>query len=257
MPWQRSPQRPGGAQHVMFLDDNTYPFKPNPHFKAWVPVIDNPHCFIIYTPGAKPVLVYHQPVDYWYKPAATPSGFWVESFDIRIIGIADDARRHFPERGRVAFIGESLAGQIGTLNPQPLLERLHYERSWKTDYEIECIRRANARGARGHRTAQGLVAERQQVLEAPATAGDDDHVGDVGEPLERVDHRGRRSWPLDIGLGHDDVGRRESRLNPAQHVALRGRVEEVDRFAEDGRVGLMACWHCVPRRARGRRAFRR
>ena len=143
-----------GALHVMFLDDNTYPFKPNPHFKAWVPVIDNPNCFIIYTPGTKPVLVYYQPVDYWYKPAATPSGFWVDSFDVHVIGTADDARRFFPAKGRVAFIGEPMAGQIGTLNPQPLLERLHFERSWKTDYEIECIRQANVRGARGHRAAE-------------------------------------------------------------------------------------------------------
>lgn len=143
-----------GAQHIQFLDDNAYPFKPNPHFKAWVPVIDNPHCFIIYTAGHKPVLVYYQPVDYWYKPAANPSGFWADSFDIRIIPTPDDARRHFPERGRVAYIGEPMTGGLGTQNPQPLLERLHFERSWKTDYEIECVRLANVRGARGHRAAE-------------------------------------------------------------------------------------------------------
>ena len=31
-----------------------YPFKVNPHFKMWVPVLDNPNCFVIYTPGVKP-----------------------------------------------------------------------------------------------------------------------------------------------------------------------------------------------------------
>jgi Xaa-Pro dipeptidase len=142
-----------GEPIVAFLDDNTYPFRPNPHFKAWVPVTTNPHCFIIYKPGSKPRLVYWQPVDYWYKPAPTPSGYWVDSFDISIASSPEDARRHFPSSGRVAFIGD-LAKPVGEANPRDLLERLHYERSWKTDYEIECMRQANVKGARGHRAAE-------------------------------------------------------------------------------------------------------
>ncbi len=63
-----------GSLREAFLDDHTYPFIVNPQFKAWVPVVDNPNCWIVYTPGQKPLLVYWQPVDYWYKPAETPSG---------------------------------------------------------------------------------------------------------------------------------------------------------------------------------------
>src|SRR5262245_61353009 len=76
-------QRSGGDALVIysgtppwqFLDDQTYPFKANPHFKAWVPIVDNPECFIVHTPGSKPRLVFHQPVDYWYKPASVPQAF--------------------------------------------------------------------------------------------------------------------------------------------------------------------------------------
>ena len=143
-----------GAQRMQFLDDNPYPFKVNPHFKAWVPVIDNPHCFVAYTPGEKPTLVYWQPVDYWYKPAATPRGWWVGHFDVRIIASPDDAVQHFPRGERIAFIGESEETHGGDSNPEPLLNALHWERSWKTDYEIECIRQANARGARAHVAAE-------------------------------------------------------------------------------------------------------
>jgi Xaa-Pro dipeptidase len=143
-----------GEPHYAFLDDNTYPFRPNPHFKSWVPVTTNPHCFIVYKPGSKPVLVYWQPVDYWYKPADTPSGYWVDSFDIRIAATPEDARKYFPKSGRVAFIGEPMTEPFGDVNPQALLEQLHFERSWKTDYEIECMRQANVKGARGHRAAE-------------------------------------------------------------------------------------------------------
>jgi Xaa-Pro dipeptidase len=145
----------GGALHDIFLDDMTYPFKVNPHFKSWVPVVDNPHCFIVYTPGSKPRLVYYQPVDYWYKVAGTPKGYWVGHFDIHVIADPNKAKDLFPSTGRTAFLGEPHETiKAGDVNPQPLLERLHWERSWKTDYEIECIRQANVKGARGHKAAE-------------------------------------------------------------------------------------------------------
>jgi Xaa-Pro dipeptidase len=142
-----------GEQRYMFLDDMPYPFKVNPHFKAWVPVIDNPHCFVVYTPGEKPRLVYWQPVDYWHKPAETPTGFWTSHFDIRIIAAPEDAKQHFPAGGRTAVISEH-ANEAGDVNPEALLHDLHFQRAWKTEYEIECMRRANALGVRGHRAAE-------------------------------------------------------------------------------------------------------
>ena len=140
----------GGAQRYIWLDDMTYPFKVNPHFKSWVPVVDNPNCVLRYTPGQKPQLIYWQPIDYWYKPAESPSGFWTEQFDIVVIPNAEDAEQHFPKSGRIAFFGEVESAPVGELNPEGLTHRLHFERSWKTDYELECLRLANERGARGH-----------------------------------------------------------------------------------------------------------
>ena len=144
----------GGTNRMVFLDDMPYPFKANPHFKAWVPVLDNPNCYIVYTPGQKPKLIYFQPVDYWYKPAETPSGYWVDQFDIRMIGAPEDAAKHFPTSGRIAFIGETENHHPGDLNPAPLVNRLHFDRAWKTEYEIECMRGANRIGARAHRAAE-------------------------------------------------------------------------------------------------------
>jgi Xaa-Pro dipeptidase len=152
-----------GAQHMIFLDDMPYPFKVNPHFKAWVPVLDNPNCMIAYTPGRKPRLVYYQPVDYWYKPASDPTGFWVDRFDIEMIAEPEEARKHLPSSGRIAFLGETPESvrdwPLGAVNPPVVIERLHYDRSWKTPYEIECMRQANVRGARGHRAAERAFRE--------------------------------------------------------------------------------------------------
>ncbi len=146
-----------GAQHYQFLDDMAYPFKVNPHFKWWVPVVDNPHCFIVYTPGVKPKLVYYQPVDYWHKPADAPSGWWVDPFDIHVITEPSEAQALIP-KGKSAFIGEwdEAFGKWGTLesNPAAVLNQIHYDRAWKTEYEIECMRAANEIGVRGHEAAR-------------------------------------------------------------------------------------------------------
>ncbi len=146
-----------GAQHYQFLDDMPYAFKVNPHFKMWAPVTDNPNCFVIYTPGLKPKLLYYQPVDYWHKVADKPTAKWVEKFDLVMIADPDAAKQHMPA-GRIAFIGEwnerfSSWGDM-TSNPEAVVNSLHFDRAKKTEYEIECLRRANVRGARGHRAAE-------------------------------------------------------------------------------------------------------
>ncbi|MEO8219072.1 MAG: Xaa-Pro dipeptidase, partial [Acidobacteriota bacterium] len=148
----------GGSERTVFLDDYPYPFKVNPHFKAWVPVLTNPNCFVSYTPGKKPVLIYFRPVDYWHKPAGEPEGYWVEHFDIRMIGSLDEARQHLPTGGRTVLIGEpdGVVEDWGfaAVNPSEVVDRIHFARAWKTDYEIECMRQANAAGVRGHLAAE-------------------------------------------------------------------------------------------------------
>ncbi len=148
-----------GTLPMQFLDDQSYPFKVNPHFKAWAPVTDNPECFILYTPGSRPLLLFHQPVDYWYKPAALPDAFWVREFNVRPIATVSEARNQLPSSlGDVAFVGE-MSPEVspwgfGRVNPQPLLDSLHYARAVKTSYEVECMFEASLRAARGHRAAE-------------------------------------------------------------------------------------------------------
>ena len=45
-----------GALKSTFLDDHTYPFKVNPHFKAWLPVTDVNDSFILFRGDEKPQL---------------------------------------------------------------------------------------------------------------------------------------------------------------------------------------------------------
>src|SRR3546814_11218572 len=65
-----------GIEKIGFLDDRPYPFRCNPHFKAWLPLTRHPHCWIAYTPGNRPRLAYYLPDDYWHLPPEAPAGYW-------------------------------------------------------------------------------------------------------------------------------------------------------------------------------------
>ena len=148
-----------GAPKRVFLDDYDYPFKANPHFLGWLPLTDTPFSYLVYTPGESPVLVYFQPQDYWHKPPAAPEGFWAEHFDIRIIGDLDEALSHFPRaRDKTILIGDiddaAHAFGIERINPTAAINVLHYARSVKTDYELECMRAATRKAIAGHRAAE-------------------------------------------------------------------------------------------------------
>jgi Xaa-Pro dipeptidase len=159
-----------GSPPMLFLDDQAYPYKVNPQFKAWVPILDNPQCILIYAPGRKPRVLFHRAEDYWHKPASLPKERWTES--VELVPLADPARQGASEWaafGRAAFVGpaEAFAGAApASLNDPELLKRLHYDRAVKTPYELECMRRASTLGARGHLAA--LAAFRDGASEYAA-----------------------------------------------------------------------------------------
>lgn len=153
-----------GTPPMKFLDDQTYPFQVNPHFNQWVPVTDNPDCFLYYAPGERPHLLFHRPVDFWHKPADEPDAFWTDAFDIRLVPSAEAARRELPDDlSHCAFLGEPDdrfdSWDLALANPGKLLDRIHFERAWKTPYELACLRGAAALGAAAHRAAETAFRE--------------------------------------------------------------------------------------------------
>lgn len=147
---------PSGVLKYQFLDDRDYPFAVNPHFLHFVPLPRHTDGWIVATPGSKPVLIYHQPADYWHVTPTAPEGFWTEHFDIRVIRTPQEATAHLPTHGRLAIVGEADAALESFVpnNPQAVLDYLHYQRAYKTPYELHCLREASRVAARGHVAAE-------------------------------------------------------------------------------------------------------
>ena len=153
-----------GNPKRIFLDDNDYPFKANPHFVNWVPLTNLPHSFIIYTPGEAPVLLYYQPRDYWHVVPGAPNGYWTRYFDVRVINTTDEIPDHLPgAREKCVAIGEfddeSSAFGIERINPSTVINFLHYARGAKTDYELAVMRLASRRAATGHIAAEAAFRD--------------------------------------------------------------------------------------------------
>ena len=158
-----------GTAPIQFLDDQDYPYKVNPHFKAWVPIEDNPGCILVVAPGARLKVLFHQPNDYWHKPARLPRAPWTAEVDLIAMDEPSKASGHWAHLRRVAYIGPdgfSAETDPASINPPDLLSRLHYDRAVKTAYELECMRRASALGARGHQAALAAFRRGESEYEA-------------------------------------------------------------------------------------------
>jgi Xaa-Pro dipeptidase len=145
-----------GELKYRYLDDSTEHFVANPQFRAWVPVTDAPGSYVIYVPGKKPTLLFHQPEDYWHKPPSLPTEAWTRALEIQIILSPEDVSTHIP--ARAAYLGEEFTRAAGCnfimQNPPSIVDPLHYARAVKTPYEIACMRLASTIGARAHVAAE-------------------------------------------------------------------------------------------------------
>ncbi len=159
-----------GQSKRLFLDDNNYPFKVNPQFKAWVPVVDNPNCWLVVNGVDKPKLVFYRPDDFWHKVPPEQTGYWTEFVDIHYLKQANAVEKLLPyDKSRHAYVGEyiDVAGALGfsNVNPDRALHYLHYHRAYKTDYELYCMRQANSTAAAGHKAAKRAFDEKQSELD--------------------------------------------------------------------------------------------
>lgn len=155
-----------GSQMVYYADDMEPPFRSNPHFASFSP-LKGPHHAIVVKPGAKPRLIRWAPKDYWYERAPFAADFWTGEFEIDEADTAEGVFEKIGSLGKAAFIGDDEAGAKAngiTSNPEALLKRLDWDRAIKTAYEVECLSRATAAGAKGHTAArQAFLAGRSEL----------------------------------------------------------------------------------------------
>jgi Xaa-Pro dipeptidase len=149
-----------GSRQNYFLDDQAPPFRANPHFSQWLESGGCEHALLIVRPGQKPRLFFHQPRDYWHQPPALPNV--EDAIEVLVFetpdALVDAACRSLERDNRVALVGETGGTPsnlpVADVNPQQLLNQIHYGRAYKTGFELDCMRHATATAILGHRAAR-------------------------------------------------------------------------------------------------------
>ena len=118
-----------------------------------------PNCWLLVNGTDKPTLIYYQPVDFWHKVIGLAEDYWNEFFDIKILAKASEVDKLLPyDKKAFAYIGAHIevAKALGFehINPEPMINYLHFHRAYKTSYEQECMRRSNAIAVKGHKAAK-------------------------------------------------------------------------------------------------------
>jgi Xaa-Pro dipeptidase len=159
-----------GEPHYYFCDDHAAPFRPNPHFAHWTPLNGAGHV-VVARPDQAPRLIAHVPEDFWYEPVSIGQPFWIDAIQVSSLPTEKDVVGELGSVRRLAFIGESnqFAQEAGfepaAVNPAVLVNRLNWHRSYKTQYEVDCIRQATKRAAAAHRAARAAFEQRASELE--------------------------------------------------------------------------------------------
>ena len=153
-----------GTEDIYFQDDNHMPFKAFPHFLHWVPISRSDQALLI-RPGQKPIYFQVIPTDFWYDQTVKVDSWWADSFDIVQLENSQEVFKHLPPLRSIAFLGRAteFAGQLGLpsqfWNYPDLLHRLNWNRAYKTEYEIACMRQANRIAVKSHEAAEKCFIE--------------------------------------------------------------------------------------------------
>lgn len=150
---------PAGELRYVFQDDMTYPFKTNAYFKWFVPLTNNPNCYLDIPLAGKPRLIYHMPKDYWHAVPTLPNADLFHQFDIQIVSKPSEAMGLLPNASKsIAWLGEKPTTFdmpfTAKILPEPLLSELHWLRAYKSEYEKACLYEASRSGAKAHLAAK-------------------------------------------------------------------------------------------------------
>ncbi len=149
-----------GAPFTYFADDQDAPFRPTPHFAHWVPT-EGPHHLLVVKPGQKPKLNYYFPNDFWHEHQELKKTFWTEEFEIEVFHELPKLYDSLKPIKNACFIGPEIKGvdlKSFALNPMKMINPLNWDRSYKTDYEVHCLKEANRIGAKAHHRAYEIFA---------------------------------------------------------------------------------------------------
>lgn len=154
-----------GQNQTYYGDDQEPPFHAYGHFLRWVPASDCEHAVLMVPVDKEPVLLWYTPSDYWYLPSDAPE-FAKDAFVVQIHSDLDGLHRSLHQliqaQSNVAHIGKAFtatSAPASSAQSERLIRQFDYQRAYKTEFELLCMKDATAHGVLGHEAAAQAFAE--------------------------------------------------------------------------------------------------
>ncbi len=136
-------------------DDISHPFRPMPLAQQWLPFDAMPEAWIIFSKDTGLTLVWPDQPDFWHISPTLQNGDWQRDWRILKGSETDIALLISKHSAVLSHQPETIKYTTQeNINPQAVVHWLNYDRAVKTEWEIEQMRLANQRAARGHQAAQ-------------------------------------------------------------------------------------------------------
>ena len=154
-----------GTPFYYFEDDQSMPYRPNHQFAHWCPLDGDGHMLFIMA-GEKPKLLANIPSDFWHEPTHIEDSYWTDEFDVNVYSSREDIWKALEaikqSEKTLAYYGQEQkkANEIGLhTDIEKLIPRINWLRSYKTDYELQCLSEASKLGATAHKAAKKAFLE--------------------------------------------------------------------------------------------------
>ena len=137
-------------------DDQMLPFRSNHHFAYWCPLRGPGHLLVL-KKGERPLLLRLEEDDFWHQPSPDLESWWADHFEIKTFKTAYKIWQQVDGLKGAAFVGSEVrrAKAAGLqVEVSTLKERLNWERSFKSPFEIYCLEKASELGAKAHGAAK-------------------------------------------------------------------------------------------------------
>jgi len=217
------------------FDDQSWPFRPCPHFQHWLPLAE-PECLLVIRAGTRPALIRYGGESFWEEKPRPESSAFEDALDVIEVPDLAAAKKLLPA-GRVAFVGEDPARAVEwgigphAASPAALVRALDALRTTKTSYEAECIAEANRRARAGHEALRDAFRGNDaseldlHLLFLRETAQDDPET-----PYKNIVAFGRHAATLHhVAYGRQASGRDAESLLVDAGATCRGYGSDVTR----------------------------
>ncbi len=159
-----------GDVKTVYLDDNRYPYKVYTNFKYLAPILNNPNSFIIYKSGEKPKLIILQKIDFWDSQPKEIEGEWTSFFDISYYNNIEDMRKIISSNLKnTALLAENELRfknyGFKSINDINIINHIHYHRCYKSQYEVQCMIKANEIASIAHMAAKKAFLEGKSEIQ--------------------------------------------------------------------------------------------